>query len=137
MQGTQYTAPLDWKPPSHHLIVAASSQAPHLSGHRGKLDLENEAAAGWGGARQRRGHLHEIVARGCCGPVTAAAPTPAPATPQPADNFSIAALSPDPLWQGGARPRAAEVRHQRVGALQMVTRVAVDTCVWCLGSVVL
>ena len=52
VQSTQYTAPLDWKPPSHHLIVAASSQAPHLSGHQGKLDLENEAAAGcwlgWG-----------------------------------------------------------------------------------------
>ena len=45
-----------------------------------------------------------------------------------ADNFSISALSPDPLWQGGARPRAAEVRQPRVGALQMVTRVAVDTC---------
>ena len=55
----------------------------------------------------------------------------------PADNFSISALSPDPLWQGGARPRAAEVRQPRVGALQMVTRVAVDTCGWCVGSVVL
>ena len=118
VQGTQCTAPLNWKPPSHHLIVAATSHQPPatrlLTGHRGKLDLENEAAAGCGGRGAERGaaeegHLHEIVSRGGCGPVTATAP----ATPRPADNFSISALSPDPPWQGGAGPRAAEVRQPR------------------------
>ena len=118
VQGTQCTAPLNWKPPSHHLIVAATSHQPPatrlLTGHRGKLDLENEAAAGCGGRGAERGaaeegHLHEIVSRGGCGPVTATVT----ATPRPADNFSISALSPDPPWQGGARPRAAEVRQPR------------------------
>ena len=89
-----------------------------LTGHRGKLDLENEAAAGCGGRGAERGaaeegHLHEIVSRGGCGPVTATAPATVTATPRPADNFSISALSPDPPWQGGAGPRAAEVRQPR------------------------
>ena len=66
-----------------------------LTGHRGKLDLENEAAAGCGGRGAERGaaeegHLHEIVSRGGCGPVTATVT----ATPRPADNFSISALEP-------------------------------------------
>ena len=104
-----------------------------LTGHRGKLDLENEAAAGCGGRGAERGaaeegHLHEIVSRGGCGPVTATAPATVTATPRPADNFSISALEPRSSLAGRGQASCCRGQAAGKGALLMWTRADGDTC---------